>query len=195
MTGDERRGAPPSEPLGPDPDDTSELPNPELVQLMLRRPTLGARVRERVTSRGAALGPLAERVGKIPREGRIACECEDVLFAEVARAIDDGARSLAQIVARCGIGTGVCGGARCLDSIALHVAARTGRPARELRAEVETIVQRAQPDARSAEGPDRGLARISLAYARLGDDAFDDAMDDDEPEIVVNEPRAKRRRP
>jgi bacterioferritin-associated ferredoxin len=177
-------------PVGaPDPDDTGELPNPELVQLSLRRPTIGARVRERVTARGPALGAIADRVGRVVREGRIACECEDVLVAEIGRAIDEGARSIAQIVARTGAGAGLCGGARCLDAIALHVAARTGRSARELRTEVEAIVPRA-----SADAPDRGLARISLAYARLGDDAFDDTMDDDEPEIIVNEPRAKRRK-
>ncbi|MBN8612725.1 MAG: (2Fe-2S)-binding protein [Deltaproteobacteria bacterium] len=173
----------------PDPDDTGELPNPELVQLSLRRPTIGARVRERVGSRGPVLGPIADRVGRSVREGRIVCECEDVLAAEIGRAIEEGARSLAQIVARSGAGTGLCGGARCLDAIALFVAARTGRSARELRAEVEAIVPRA-----SAEGPDRGLARITLAYARVSDDAFDDTTDDDEPEIVVNEPRPKRRR-
>lgn len=173
-----------------DPDDTGELPNPELVQLSLRRPTIGARIRDRVSSRGTALGPIADRVGRVVRDGRIACECDDVLFAELGRSIDEGARSLAQVVARTGVGTGVCGGARCLDAVALHVALRTGRSAREVRGEVEALVPKT-----SADGPDRGLARASLAYARLPDDAFDDALDDDDaPEIIVNEPRGKRRR-
>ncbi len=161
--------------------------HPDLVQLGLRRPTLGARVRSRVAHQPEALAELADRVGRSARESRIACECEDVLVAEISRAIEGGARSLAQIALRTGLGTGVCGGARCLDAVALHVARESGRPAHELRAEAAVLV-RAGPQL----GPDRGLAAVTLAYARLGDDVSVEAQDDDEPEVVVQTRRGRR---
>jgi hypothetical protein len=157
------------------------------VQLGLRRPTLGGRARARVAADPAALGVLADRVGRSVREGRIACECEDVLVAEVTRALEEGARLIAQIALRTGLGTGVCGGGRCLDQVALHVAARSGRAADDLRAEVAALVR-----ARPLTGPDRGLAITTLAYARLGDDASVEEQDDDEPEIVVHTGRGRR---
>jgi hypothetical protein len=168
-------------------DETGEELHPDLVQLGLRRPTLGSRVRKRVARDPAALTALAERVGRSVAEGRVACECEDVLVAEIERALEDGASSIAQIVARTGAGTGVCGGARCLDAIALHTARCTGRPARELRAEVSALVSGIR-----GEGPHASLARISLAYARMADDAFDEEHDD-EPEVVVQSVRRGKR--
>lgn len=164
--------------------------HPDLVQLGLRRPTLGARARARVASDESALTELADRVGRSAREGRVACECEDVLVAEITRAIDEGARSLAQIALRTGLGTGLCGGARCLDQVALHVAARSGRSAHELRAEAAALVRTSESGLEA--GPDRGLARVSLAYARLGDDVSVEAQDDDEPEVVVSTRRGRR---
>jgi hypothetical protein len=163
--------------------------HPDLVQLGLRRPTLGARARVRVAADPSALTELADRVGRSARQGRVACECEDVLVAEITRAIDDGARSLAQITLRTGLGSGVCGGARCLDQVALHVAARSGRSAHELRAEAAALVR---AGAGVDPGPDRGLARVSLAYARLGDDVGVETQDDDEPEVVVHTRRGRR---
>lgn len=165
--------------------------HPDLVQLGLRRPTLGARARARVASDPSALTELADRVGRSAREGRVACECEDVLVAEITRAIDEGARSLAQIALRTGLGTGLCGGARCLDQVALHVAARSGRSAHELRVEAAALVRTSASGGLDA-GPDRGLARVSLAYARLGDDVSVEAQDDDEPEVVVSTRRGRR---
>ncbi len=163
------------------------LVGPELVQLGLRRPTLGLRVKRRVAHDARALGPLAERVGLHPEEARIACECHDVLFAEVARALEQGARSLAEISAATGLGLGLCGGARCLDAIALHVARHTGRSAKETRLEAAALVS-PQGAGGAAE-----LARASLAYARQGDDAFP-SEDDDEPELVVTIAGARHRR-
>ena len=161
--------------------------HPDLVRLGLRRPTLGARVRTRVASDPMTLGQLAEQIVRDPRQARIACECEDVLVAEIRLEIDAGVRSLAEIALRTGLGTGVCGGARCLDAVALEVAARSGRRGCELRDEAATLLL-----ARSSTGPDRGLARISLAYARLGDDVSIDAEDDGDPEVIVNG-RGRRR--
>jgi bacterioferritin-associated ferredoxin len=165
--------------------------HPDLIQLGLRRPTLGARARARVAKDPNALTELADRVGRSAREGRVACECEDVLVAEITRAIDEGARSLAQIALRTGLGTGICGGARCLDPVALHLAARCGRPTHELRAEAAALVRTSERPGHDP-GPDRGLARVSLAYARLGDDVSVEAQDDDEPEVVVETRRGRR---
>lgn len=161
----------------------------DLVQLALRRPTLGARVTGRV-ARARALGPLADRVGRSAREGRVACECEDVLFAEVARALDEGVRSMAQLAVRTGLGTGTCGGARCLDMVALHLARVTGRSVAEVLREAAALV----PSRAGSSGPDRGLARTCLAYARSGDDAFEDEGEEDEPELVVHTTRPRGRR-
>jgi len=161
----------------------------DLVQLALRRPTLGARVTSRVAG-SQAVGPLAERVGRSRFEARIACECEDVLVAEISRALEDGVRSMAQLAVRTGLGTGACGGARCLDGMALHLARVTGRPVSEVLREAAALV----PVRSGADGPDRGLAHASLAYARMGDDVFDDEQDDDEPELVVQSVRPRGRR-
>lgn len=167
--------------------ETGHGPHPDLVQLGLRRPTLGARVRARVAADPDALSELADRVGRSAIASRVACECEDVLVAEVARAIEGGARTLAQIALRTGLGTGACGGARCLDQVALHVAARSGRPARELRLEAAALVRAGAP-----LGTDRGLACVTLAYSRLGDDVSVEREDDDEPEVVVETRRGRR---
>jgi len=161
----------------------------DLVQLALRRPTLGARVTSRI-ARSPAVGPLADRVGRSWAEARIACECEDVLVAEISRALEEGVRSMAQLAVRTGLGTGTCGGARCLDAVALHLARLTGRPASETLREAAALV----PVRAGVHGPDRGLARTCLAYSRLGDDVFDDGEDDDEPELVVQTTRPRGRR-
>ncbi|GAB4214685.1 MAG: hypothetical protein OHK0013_39600 [Sandaracinaceae bacterium] len=148
--------------------------HPELVQLALRRPTLGARVRDRVARDPRGLTALAEGIGRRVTDARVVCECEDVLFGELARALDEGARTLDEVVKRTGLGRGTCGGARCLDAAALHVAWRTGCSAEAARREAASLVRR-----------DAGLAEASLAYARLEDDVLEEEDDDDEPEIVV----------
>lgn len=150
--------------------------HPALVQLALRHPTVSQRVRARIAA-DDDVESLAERVGQEPTAGRVVCGCGDVLFAELERALASGTTSLAGLVEALGVGRGRCGGALCLDRVALWLAHRTGAPATELRRDVEALV------AAGGEGSDRGLARISLAYARLGDDPFVD--DDDEPELVV----------
>lgn len=167
-----------------DSEETAHGLHPDLVQLSLRRPTIGVRVMARIAREPSALGALAERVGRAPHEARLACECEDVLVAEVSRALEAGARSVAEVVSRTGLGRGACGGAGCLDALALHVARRTGRETRVVLEEAAAL----RPDTGS-EGPDRGLAHIALAYARLADDAFDDEDEDDEPELVVGRGR------
>jgi hypothetical protein len=152
---------------------TATSDHPDLVQLVLRRPTVGARVRDRVARDPRTLSVLAERIGRRADEARVVCECDDVLFAELGRAMDEGARSLAEVVARTGLGRGACGGVRCLDAVALHVAWRTGRSAAETRREAAGLVRM-----------DAVLAEATLAYARLEDDVFEEE-DDDEPELVV----------
>jgi hypothetical protein len=157
--------------------------HPELVQLALRRPTLGARARARVARDADAVSALADRVGRDAAEGRVVCECADVLFAEVSRALGRGA-TLTELMAETGVGRGACGGARCLDGLALYLAWRTGRSARAARDEVAALT--------ASSGPEHALARVFTAYARLGDDTFDDD-DDDEPELVVTVAGARDR--
>jgi hypothetical protein len=164
-------------------EETVAADHPDLVQLALRRPTLGARARARVGREPRSLTALAERIGRRVSDARVVCECEDVLFGELALALDDGARSLTDVVERTGLGRGACGGVRCLDAAALHVAWRTGSTAEDTRREAGRLARM-----------DTVLAEATLAYARLDDDVLEAEDDDDEPEVVVTVAGGRGRR-
>lgn len=71
---------------------------------------------------------LRDGVFQLADHETIACRCEDVTFAELDAAIDDGARDAAALKSftRCGMGS--CQGRMCASTTADWLARRTGRP-------------------------------------------------------------------
>lgn len=58
----------------------------------------------------------------------VACRCEEVTDAEIARAVDAGARTLNDVKRRTRAGMGMCQGRWCGHAIAALVAEQTGQP-------------------------------------------------------------------
>ncbi len=62
----------------------------------------------------------------------IVCRCEEITGAEIAVAVDEGARTLNDVKRRTRAGMGMCQGRWCSHAIAALVAAETGQSRADL---------------------------------------------------------------
>jgi bacterioferritin-associated ferredoxin len=62
----------------------------------------------------------------------ILCRCEDVTATDVTRAVATGFSSLEEVKRYTGFGTGPCQGKECLRTVALAIAAASGRSLEEI---------------------------------------------------------------
>lgn len=144
------------------------------VQLRLKHPALGERHRERFMAyEGASQEALHAILYRDPHEARVVCECRGLLHAELTLAAQQGVHSLAGLLRKANVSLVQSDCARCLTPLALSLAAATGESPRALRDEAASLAL--------GHGPES--ARITQAYASLGDDPVRESS---EPELIYS---------